>query len=320
MIFVVYHIFAVGSWKELVRKQLNRIIDSGLYDNANQIWLTINLGHSTEDEIKDFLKDYDKVNFEIHTQNYAEYPGIKKVRSLAVENDAKIFYFHTKGVSNNWVTFNEKQPSIEKITNVNSWRECMEYFLMDRWEECVSLLDSNDNVGVSCNGGWYWGNFWWSKSEHIRKTREVELWNRWDYESWLNRDTPHSTNHEFYHIGFSPFLSNLLPEFYREEYNLYKGKKIVIVSAVYGTPPFEIDEGYNTMPLNIVDDVTDIVKKHLEEQGGYKLLFGVNNETMGGDPIFGHRKVMIVKFHPEGHEDKIYKLGITEGHGIDFEF
>jgi hypothetical protein len=29
---------------------------------------------------------------------------------------------------------------------------------------------------------------------------------------------------------------------------------------------------------------------------------------------------MIVEFYPEGCPDKIYKMGVTEGHSIKFEF
>lgn len=106
-----------------------------------------------------------------------------------------------------------------------------------------------NNVAVSNNGGWLWGNFWWTQSSHIKKTRSVGLWGRWDYEAWLNLDTPESTNYEFYHMNFNPFLTNIYPEFYKKEFNRYSGKKIKIKSATYGTPPFEIDEGYSTYPF-----------------------------------------------------------------------
>jgi hypothetical protein len=71
---------------------------------------------------------------------------------------------------------------------------------------------------------------------------------------------------------------------------------------------------------HIVSDVTEIVKNFLNSNGGKKLHFPVHNESMDGDPIFGHRKVMIVEFHPEGFPEKLFKLGISEGHGIEFEF
>jgi hypothetical protein len=320
MVFVVYHTYLVGQWKTLVKSQLDRLVNSGLYDSADQIWVTINRDRNSEQEVRDFLSGYPKLNLEFHEHNVAEYPGIKKVRELASNNDAKILYFHTKGVSNNYKTYSEKEPSPEKIENVNSWRECMEYFLIDKWTDAVEKLNEYDNVGVTCVGGWYWGNFWWSKSEHLRKTKEVGLWSRWAYEAWLNDNTPQSKNYEFYHMGFNPFLTNIKDEFYKTKNSEIEGKNIVIRNAVYGTPSFQIDEGYSTTPTNVVVDVTEVVKMFLEKTNNKKLDFYVDNNTMGGDPAWGQRKSMTVEFYPEGYPHKIYKMGVTEGHSINFQF
>jgi hypothetical protein len=322
MIVVVYHAYLFNNWEILVKQQLDRLVKSGLYDKADQIWMTINLSENvSEESAKLFLFQYSKIQLEFYQQNHAEYPGIKKVKEISDKYDnAKILYFHTKGISNNWLTFDSKRLSSEKITNVAAWRECLEYFLIDKWKECIEKLDEYDNVGVSCNGGWYWGNFWWSQSKHIKKTKPVGIWGRWDYEAWLNADIPESKNYEFYHMNFNPFLTTLYPEFYREQFNRYSGKKIKLKNAVYGTPPFEIDEGYSTVPLNITKDITTIIQKILDDNNQLKIFINVNNETMGGDPIWGHRKCMILTIYPDGYPNKIFKLGVTEGSSIDFSF
>jgi len=318
MIYVVYHTYLVGNWEELVRKQLQRLIKSGLYDEADEIWVTSNIQDNSENDVEAYFSDYSKIKLDLHKNNNAEYPGIKKVKELGNIDNSKILYFHTKGVSNNWVRCESKEPSLEKIENVNSWRECMEYYVIDKWRECVQLLEDYDNVGVSCNGGWYWGNFWWSKSEHIKKTSEVGMWGRWDYEAWLNRDTPNSKNYEFFHMGYNPFLTKLTPELYNGELSKYKGKDIVIKKATYGTPPFEIDEGYSNMPLNVVTDVTNIVKKLIKKDNNKKISFNVNNDTMGSDPLFGYRKCMIIECYFKNSPKNIYRLGVTENHDINF--
>ncbi len=322
MIVVVYHAYLVNNWEVFVQKQLDRLVKSGLYNKADEIWMTINLSVDVDEEfVKVYLSEYSKIQLDFNKENYAEYPGIKKVKEIGDKyDDTKILYFHTKGISNNWLTFNDKEVSIEKIINVASWKECMEYFLIDKWKECIEKLDEYDNVAVSNNGGWLWGNFWWTQSSHIKKTRSVGLWGRWDYEAWLNLDTPESTNYEFYHMNFNPFLTNIYPEFYKKEFNRYSGKKIKIKSATYGTPPFEIDEGYSTIPLNITKDVTDIVQELLNTTDELKLSFNVNNGTMGNDPMWGHRKCMIITIYPDGYPNKLFKLGITEGSSIDFTF
>jgi len=323
MINIVYHAFLTGNWKTIVKEQLDRLFDSGLYEQANQIWMTVNKNNNSEQELIQLLEPFPKINIEFHEQNFAEYPGIKKVKEIGDTTDCVILYFHTKGVSNNWKTCQHKEISQEKTKNVSLWRECLEYFLIDNWKKCVSLLAENDNVGVSCNGGWYWGNFWWSTSEHIKKTDTVGLWDRWSYEAWLNKSTPNSKNFEFFHMGFDPYLSPLLPEYYklelRENFTKYKNQKLIVKKAMYGTPPFEIDEGYNTMPISKTVDVTDIISKLIEKEGGDIMNFSVNNDTMEGDPLWGQRKFLMIEFFPEHHPNVIFKIAAREGFPLYFK-
>lgn len=320
MIIIVYHAYLVGDWINLVQKQLNRLKKSGLYTAADKIFMTVNLSEDKKNDLLSILKKYEKINVDFFYENHAEYPAIKKIKEIGEEYDAKIFYFHTKGVSNNWKTFNDKEFSDEKNENVNLWRESMEYFLIDKWKECINALESYDNVGMTCNGGWFWGNFWWSKSEHIKKTENVSLWGRWDYEAWLNKNTPNAKNYEFFHIDYNPYVSKIHAFLYNGEINKFKGNKIVLKKAIYGTPPFEIDEGYSTMPTSVIKDVTSTVEELLKENNHLKFDFLVNNETMNGDPIWGHRKCLIIEFHPEGEPDKIIQLGVTENSNMKFEF
>jgi hypothetical protein len=319
MISVVYHCYLVGNWKEIVNEQLNRLKSSGLYDSADIIEVTVNLDKTDKSEFENVVSNYSKLNIEYFTDNAAEYPGIKKVRELALIHDTKIFYFHTKGVSNNYDNYNDKTISQEKIENIKLWRECLEYFLIDKWEESVELLESHDNVGVTCNGGWFWGNFWWSQSSHIKQTDEVGMWGRWDYEAWLNRSTPNSKNYEFHHFPYNPYVTKLDKELYSSK-SKYIGDKIELIRAFYGTPPFQIDEGYSGMDINVGSDVTDVVKKLLEIEDNIQFNFNINNESMGGDSAHGLRKFLIVEFSPKSDLNKIYKMGLHEGQTLTFKF
>ena len=299
MISVVYHCYLVGNWKEIVTGQLNRLKSSGLYDFADIIEVTVNLDKTDKSEFEEIILKYSKLNVEYFTENHAEYPGIKKVRELALNNDKTI--------------------SQEKIENIQQWKECLEFFLIDKWRESVELLDSYDNVGVTCNGGWYWGNFWWSQSSHIKKTPEVGLWGRWDYEAWLNRDTPDAKNYEFHHFSYNPYVTKLDKDWYTSK-SEYVGDKITVNKAFYGTPPFQIDEGYSGMELNVGNDVTDIVKELLKIENNFQFNFNINNESMGGDPAFGSRKFLIIEFSPESNLNKKYKMGLHEGQTFNFKF
>jgi hypothetical protein len=320
MIGIVHHTFLTGNWQEILNSQIERLISSGLYDNADIIWFTCNLNGNDENVFTDFLKDYNKIQTECHVNNGAEYPGIHKVKELGDNNeDMKILYFHGKGVSNTYTNNETKEVNEDKVKNIQSWRECLEYFVIDKWKDCVDKLYEYDNVGVTCNGGWYWGNFWWSQSKHIKKCRPVDYWGRWDYEAWLNSYVENQTNYEFFKFTYNPYVTIIHEDWYKKIRTENDPIKITVLNAFYGTPPFEIDEGYSNIPLNVTEDVKSVIEEKLKEQNNEKFYFPVNNESMGCDPSPGNRKFLFIEFYLS-NGNNIYKLGLHEGMFFDQKF
>jgi len=320
MIGIVHHTFLTGNWEEILNSQIERLISSGLYDKADIIWFTCNLNGNDENVFTDFLKDYNKIQTECHVNNDFEYPGIHKVKELGDTNeDMKILYFHAKGVSNTYTDYSTKQVNQEKIKNIQSWKECLEYFVIDKWEDCIDKLNEYDNVGVTCNGGWYWGNFWWSQSKHIKKCRPVDYWGRWSYEDWLNSYVENQTNYEFFKFTYNPYVTIINEDWYKKIKSENDPVKITVLNAFYGTPPFEIDEGYGDIPFNVTQDVKSVIEEKLKEQNNEKFYFPVNNDSMGCDPSHGHRKFLFIEFYLS-NSNNIYKLGIHEGMFFDQKF
>jgi hypothetical protein len=320
MIGIVYHCYLVNNWKSLVKEQLSRLKTSGLYDACDLLYITVNLAGVDESLFTEEIKEYKKAIVDTYKDNAAEYPGIKKVKDLSNKyEDIKILYFHTKGVNNNYVDLNTNEISYEKVNNIKAWRDCLEYFLIDRWEENIDKLNYYDTTGVTCNSGWYWGNFWWANSSHISKTEDVGFWGRWDYEAWLNKGVEAPKNYEWHHFTYNPYLTYMDPSWYKGD-SPYKGQKIIIQKAYYGSPPFVIDEGYSGIELNVGADVIEQVNNLLSVEDYKKFNFNINNTTMGGDPCFGYRKFLIVEFYPEKDSNKIYKIASHEGHTLTFEF
>ena len=319
MINIVYHCYLVGNWKHIVSNQLLRLKKSGLYDAAESIYVTINLSEGTEDEFNEVTKEYDKLNKEFFTNNAAEYPAVKKVREIGLSKDMKILYLHAKGVSNTYSKYNSNETSTDKINNILAWKECLEYYLIDKWEDSVKKLDEYDNVGVTCNNGWFWGNFWWTQTKHLQKTNEVTTGTRWAYEAWLNEGINDVKNYEFFKFTYHPYVTNIDESWYKEE-AIYKGQKIILHKATYGTPSFEIDEGYTNSVLDIAKDVTEIVKGLLEKENNLQFNIHVNNDIMGGDPIYMTKKFLMLEFSPESEPEKIFKIGTNEGMTLNFKF
>lgn len=312
MIDVVYHCYLVGNWKEIVSSQLRRLKSSGLYDNADSIYVTVNLAEGTKEEFNELTKDYLKIKKEFFNDNKAEYPGIKKVREIGLSKNTKILYFHTKGVSNTYIKYESKEPSFEKIKNISAWRECLEYFLIDKWKESVEKLDYYDNVGVTCVNGLFWGNFWWTQTKHIEKTNEVLIKSRWYYEEWLNQGLDYVKNYEWYNFTCNPYLTEIDESWYKNQ-KKYTGQKIILRKALYGIPSFEVDEGYSGSPLNTMQDVTDVISKLLEKTKNMMFDIYVDSKVMGCDPAPTKRKFLILEFSSEKDLKKIFKFGLHEG-------
>lgn len=322
MIAIVYHCYLVNNWKEVVKQQLLRVKSSGLYDAVDLFYITVNLDNKKEGQDSEFnqlIAEYSKVQVEFFTTNTYEYPGIKKVKELGDNyDDLKILYFHAKGVSNNYIRLNQPEISEKKVRNVRAWSECLEYFLIDKWEESVEKLNENDCVGVTNVNGWYWGNFWWVNANYVKRCEEVDYWSRWSYEAWLSNYVEGDKKFfQWYHFTFNPYITFLDSDFYKE--HSLEPSKIVLHKATYGPGEFEIDEGYLDYPFDINIDVFNIVDKKLKEQNYEKFLFRVDNQTMTENPVLEYRKALFLEFSLEKYPEKIYELGINENFDIDFK-
>lgn len=134
-IAVFYHVARLGTWQAVDAQIIDALKSSGLIDRADV-----------------FIRNE-------CDPNVYEFPTIDMVREFAATNDAYIFYLHTKGVTH-------PKPCVD------DWRESMLYWMVTRWEECVAKLSRFDAVGYShieTPIPHFQGNFWWARSEHIRK-------------------------------------------------------------------------------------------------------------------------------------------------------
>lgn len=199
-----YHVYQYGDWSLLFDEQFGLLKSSGLFNVADHIHIGIN---------GMMLPQIEKVHAEINpNQHMEESDTLKSLLAYANENDAKILYMHTKGVS---------RPSPE----ATDWRHMMEYFCIEKWEECVDLLDEHDAVGCNfmdeCDYGFYphfSGNFWWATSRHIRRldSSYLDADLRVMREFWIG-----SKGNSFYEIHNSKLdnhnYQRYLPERYRDE-------------------------------------------------------------------------------------------------------
>lgn len=310
--FIVYHCFLVKRWKELVLEQLTRLNNTGLLSKVDKLYCIVIDTENKRQEFIDAVKFFPNIEIEFHENNGCEYFAITKVWELAQQHDCNILYLHTKGVYNDYVTLSKNDICDLKVSSIREWRLMLEYFCIDKWEENLKRLELVDMVGCTCNGNWWWGNFWWARSSYLKTVPKPTWATRWGYEAWVNERGLAST-FEHHHLNFIPYYTDYPEVFYKDnQFEKYKGSRLVLHSAQYGNNGVQLDEGWEeTEP--IYKDVMDIVSTNLADNNAKYFSLGVVNESMGGDPCFKKRKGLYIKYSFENDPENIYNLHGAEG-------
>jgi hypothetical protein len=168
---------------------IKNICDSELYDYCNQIYIILN--GKIEKLTLNFLKPKINIIFENEDISKCEFPTLNKIWNDCQKEDLIILYLHTKGVT---------KPNDDRIED---WVNLLIHFNINKWEERIHDLQNFDCSGINLLGNpddlnfnpetWgvnraplhYSGNFWWSKSEHIKKLPNPYSWvPSTDYVKW----------------------------------------------------------------------------------------------------------------------------------------
>lgn len=176
----------MGMGAFIYQQQVHRLYTSGLMEAADYIHFGVN-GDQELFNVPDKVIVKQNQNWEEETETLLD------LKNFSQKNlDYRILYFHTKGVS-------------KGTLNGNSWRLMMEYFVIDRWNECVKYLNDYDCVGSNLkilgpttwsDGTKTWekagtqhfvGNFWWANASYISELPDDFLRSdfRLDREFWI---------------------------------------------------------------------------------------------------------------------------------------
>lgn len=165
---VFYHIYCNEHTMEVLKDQINKIVWSGLYKNADHIYCFVCGQDKYVKQCSEYIeKCGKKFTIEAVGIDDATYERftLLKIKNLLQAND-KFLYIHTKGIT---------KKNTHMANNIEDWRYIMEYFLISNWMECTELLNKYDTVGINQltqNNdfkGHYSGNFWWSTAEYFNK-------------------------------------------------------------------------------------------------------------------------------------------------------
>lgn len=155
-IAVFYHVYQHNHWLELVQEQVNLLYSSGLYDASSFIHVGVN-GPAELPHLGS------KFSVNHNPQPWAEEtPTLVSLKDFCEQNPGwKVLYFHTKGIT-------------QLGQETSDWRKAMEYFCIERWQNCLKALEKHDTAGClymdDCYFGFfphYSGNFWWVNSQYV---------------------------------------------------------------------------------------------------------------------------------------------------------
>ena len=142
----------------------------------------------------------EKVEVAIYPDNLELRRTLWWIRDYAKENpDDYILFFHSKGITHN-------------TQAVKDWRRYMEYFVIERWEDCVKKLDEGyDCCGVLWNKdtpigyfSHFSGAFYWAKASYINTLDHSYIDSAWRYhmEFWIGSN-PDAKVFEFHNSGYN---------------------------------------------------------------------------------------------------------------------
>jgi beta-1,4-mannosyl-glycoprotein beta-1,4-N-acetylglucosaminyltransferase len=169
-IYVYYHLCCIANWRNIFSRMMFKLKNSGLYALIKEIRMTV-LG--TDYNPCDPLFSDPKITIQFYSPDTSLFERSALNRLIEDSNNEPEFYvlyIHSKGVKH-W-----GYKNIE--SNVYDWCEYMFHFNVYKYLTCIAELNNGANA-VGCNlqerGSplHYSGNFWWSKSSHIKYLTKI---------------------------------------------------------------------------------------------------------------------------------------------------
>jgi hypothetical protein len=182
-IIVVFHIGAVGQWRDIVREQIDLLRSSSI--QISQIYVGAN-GPDVA-EVPAITETWGlpvTLMSQVNQPKAGENHTINDLQRLAhsLDDNVYVLYMHTKGV-----TAVHPQQAL--------WRRYMGDAVITNASVCTELLDRGyETVGATLlyqtvapwSRPFYSGNFWWSTAKHLKVLRPIrDLKDRYQAEWWL---------------------------------------------------------------------------------------------------------------------------------------
>ena len=177
------HVCMIGEWRKILQKLLARCHQSGLLNEVAACHVVAVGDVKEHDNLRKIVQRFEKCEIRRLYRNIKLYE--RPTLSLMWEDcqkfepDTRILYLHTKGVTH---------KEGRKKRCIQDWIDFMSAFVIDRFPMATQLLERFDACGVNFlfqPSMHFSGNFWWSKSSHVRTLRKKIGKDYLDPEMWI---------------------------------------------------------------------------------------------------------------------------------------
>ncbi len=160
-VFGFIHVATHGTWRDVYAEQLELLRSSGLFDRTSRIYVGI-----VGPEAYSFEVSEDKITVIYRSPDFCEYefPTLRFLKTFCSTHAGLVYYVHSKGVFRN-------------SAGTEDWRRYMQYFVIERYAECIQALAYFDICGVNWQElPWqhFSGNFWWATASYVAKLPDLD--------------------------------------------------------------------------------------------------------------------------------------------------
>jgi len=205
-----YHAYIYGNnYVSIMSETFRLLVSSKLFEACDKLYIGVYEEANAQPQdgiswLKHFWSISNKVEIIQYSVNDEERSTMLHLKEYCKNNpDDYVLYFHAKGITK----YNQA---------TQDWRRYMEYFNIERWQDCVTKLNEGyDCCGVMWNSKTPQGNyphfsgtFWWATSKYINTLQDTFLNdpNRYFREYWIGSN-PNVKVYEFHNSGLNSFIN-----------------------------------------------------------------------------------------------------------------
>ena len=150
---------------DITLEQIDLLQKTGLLDKSEEVQICTHYKEESYIQLMNNLYSYDNVVFKHFDESYKEWYEYTTCLELQKESNESVddfyaLYLHNKG-------------AFTRTFGNYNWRKYMEYFCVEKWQECVEKLDGGYDLVGAAFKDYCVGNFFWAKGSYIKGCQQL---------------------------------------------------------------------------------------------------------------------------------------------------